>query len=198
MKRLMMILSAILLIGMAGTVPANAQFGKILKKAKSALESVGGTTTDGKQLVAKVAETPIASGGTMQNPLKDVVDIDLVGAYGVSTSQNYGYVYLVFKVKMIANKSSMGLGGAINGSEMMAVDQDGNAYKTYTGSNSTQQVTEGVAVKITLNDKDWQFMDVKRTAKTLQLMRFGVYVDAQHRGMVTCKNVPIIWDQEPK
>ena len=198
MKRLIMILSAILLIGMAGALPANAQLGKILKKAKSTIESVGGTTNDGKQLLAKEVETPIPSGGTMLNPLKNIVDIELVGFYGVSTSQNYGYVYPVFKIKMIANKSEIKFGGMVNNVTAIAVDQDGNTYKTNGPGWYAKQVAEGMVVKVVVDESSTRFKDVKKTAKTLQLVRLGASVDYQNQGVLTFKNGPIIWDQEPQ
>ena len=82
------------------------------KKAKQALETVTGTeqTTTGNA-AAGAATVAIPSGGTMQNPLAQAADIELVGAYGKSTSENYGTVYLVLRVKMKANESRIGFGG---------------------------------------------------------------------------------------
>lgn len=55
---------------------AHAQLGNILKKAKQALETVTGTeqTTTGNA-AAGAATVAIPSGGTMQNPFAQAVDI---------------------------------------------------------------------------------------------------------------------------
>lgn len=104
-------------------------------------------TTTGNA-AAGAATVAIPSGGTMQNPLAQAADIELVGAYGKSTSENYGTVYLVLRVKMKANKSRIGFGGSINNEKTMAVDQDGNAYITGTLGQYFKDVTEGIAVKV--------------------------------------------------
>lgn len=88
-------------------------FGSILKKAKKVLtpssEPAKTETPQAKPAASNAAEEPIATGGTLINPLKDKVDVQLVGAYGKSTSENYGEVSLVLKVKMIANKTKSAL-----------------------------------------------------------------------------------------
>ena len=99
--------------------PIQAQgFGSILKKAKKVLtpssEPAKTETPQAKPAASNAAEEPIATGGTLINPLKDKVDVQLVGAYGKSTSENYGEVSLVLKVKMIANKNEISIGGNSN------------------------------------------------------------------------------------
>lgn len=75
-----------------------------------------------------------ASGAIVENPFSQVMDVQLIGAYGQSTSQNYGTINLVLKVKMIANESRVLLGGQENflsasqSVKTMCVDQDGNTY----------------------------------------------------------------------
>lgn len=134
----------------------------------------------------------------MTNPLSAAAEIELVGAYGKSTSANYGTVYLVLKVKMILNKSRISFGGNINADKTMAVDQDGNAYATGTMGQFPKDVTEGMFVKVVLDDKDGQFLDVKKTATTLQQIRLGCFIDANHKGMITFRDVPVRWDVEPE
>lgn len=63
-----------------------------MKKGVEAVENITGT-----QATGGAADTPIEGGGTLRNPLKKIVDVQLVGAYGKSTSNNYGEVSLVFK-----------------------------------------------------------------------------------------------------
>ena len=113
--------------------PIQAQgFGSILKKAKKVLtpssEPAKTEATQAKPAASNAAEEPIATGGTLINPLKDKVDVQLVGAYGKSTSENYGEVSLVLKVKMIANKNEISIGGNSNW-PVMLIDEEGNAIK---------------------------------------------------------------------
>lgn len=200
MKSFIRLLFVSVIMMAAGAQHADAQLGNLLKKAKKTLESVTGgeTAQPGQQAGAKAKAVPIPSGGTMENPLSSAVDFELVGAYGKSTSANYGTVYLVLKVKMIMNKTSIQLGGTFNGVKTMAVDQDGNSYLTNTSSQSVKEVTEGMFVKVRLDDRDAQFQDVRKTAKTMQMIRMGCYVDAANRGIVTFHNVPVQWDVEPE
>lgn len=185
---------------------ANAQFTKILNKAKKAIKDVNDAlgTSDGNtanstsgQSTAGVAPVAIPGGGEMQNPLSSAMDVELVGAYGKSTSLNYGYVYLVLKVKMNLNKTSVSFGSA-NNVRAMAVDEDGNTYPINTMGAYPKNVTEGIYVKVVLDDKDLCFTDVKKTAKKMQLIRLGAYIDASHRDVITFKNVPVIWDADPE
>ncbi len=180
-----------------GLQPANAQIGNLLKKAKKVAEAVTGKDVS-TNMKGKVAETSIPSGESMQNPLAGVADIELMGAYGRSTSQNYGQVYLVLKVKMLANKGKIGLGGSINNVETIAVDQDGNIYKPYSQGQFPKDVIEGMFVTVTLDESNARFRDVKKTAATFQMIRLGVFVDQQNKGILTFKNVPVQWDVEPQ
>lgn len=189
--------------------PADAQFSKILKKAKKVLETTASNSSQQSQdkVPAGFAttKTTTASGAIIENPFSQTMDVQLVGAYGQSTSQNYGTAYIVLKVKMIANKSRLNFGGEQNfpGSSqnvrMTCIDQDGNTYITDAnpGSNENFDVTEGVYVKIDLNKPNTRFVDVKKTAKVLQAVKLTLYVDAATRGHITLKNVPLQWDVQP-
>ena len=190
MKSRMKTLAVCAAMALAGSQPACAQLGDILKKAKQGIEAVDkvvGQFTG--QEAAEGREVPVASGGTMLNPLASVMDVELVGAYGRSTSENYGTVYLVFKIKMLANKASVGLGGAVDNVKSMAVDQDGNFRKP---------LTEGVAVKVALDDADAHYRDVPRSVRQMQIIKVGAFIDPQAKGMITFKNVPVVWDAEPQ
>ena len=97
--------------------PASAQgLGGLIKKAKQIIapESKAATTATTQAAGKKGTLTVIDGGGTLRNPLASIVDVQLVGAYGKSTSANYGVVTLVFKVKMIANLNQLRLGGNSN------------------------------------------------------------------------------------
>lgn len=181
---------------------ADAQIGNLLKKAKKAVETVTGTTdaktADAKDAGTQATEVAIASGGTMINPFSDAADIELVGCYGKSTSENFGTAYLVLKVKMKLNKNRIILSGNENGNKTMAIDADGNSYGTSAMGGMGCDVTEGVFVKLKVDAPQQQFKDVKKSVKEFQLIKMSIYIDPQYRGALTFKNVPIQWDVEPE
>lgn len=189
-----------------GTLQAEAQgLGGLLKKGKKALEKINsalGATTDDNMQDSKTAtmqtrgtDIALPNGGSLRNPIPQDVDLQLVGVYGKSTSLNYGTVQLVFKVKMIANKSSVRFG--VNSSYPgLMIDQDGNTYKTQDGAGwYDYPVTEGVYMNMPVT-KTW-FVDVKKTAQTIQQLQIGISSSYDNTGLIILRNVPIQWDVEP-
>ena len=189
-----------------GTIQVPAQgLGGLLKKGKRALEKInnalGATTDDNKQdsktatMQTRGTDITLPNGGSLRNPIPQDVDLQLVGVYGKSTSLNYGTVQLVFKVKMIANKSSVRFG--VNASfPGLMIDQDGNTYKTQNGAGwYDYPVTEGVYMNMPVT-KTW-FADVKKTAKTIQQLQIGISSSYENTGLIILRNVPIQWDAEP-
>ncbi len=185
------------------SIDAKAQgLGGLLKKVQKGVESITGTssanstttssTTSSQSTANTGVEMPVEGGGTIINPLPKIVDIQLVGAYGKTTSTNYGQVSLVFKVKMISNLTSMNFGCNTDFPALM-VDQDGNAYKAKENGWYPYTVTEGVYMKIPV-DKSAIFVDVKRTATTIQRLQVGVSTSYHDKGLIILKNVPIQWD----
>lgn len=180
---------------------ADAQgFGGLLKKAKKAVTAVTGTveTEQGNttSTTAKLVSTPIESSGTFQNPMAADIDIVPVGLYGVSTSENYGKVYLVLKVRMNLNKTKVGFGQAVN-DKPLAVDENGNIYNIDASGHFNYDVIEGTYVNVRLDYPGIMFLDVKKSAKVMQQIKMGVFIDASHHGMLTFKDMPIQWDVEP-
>lgn len=195
LQRLVNVCLALFLVG---TMQTQAQgLGGLLKKAKKTVEKVTGTTTATSSTATSTTtlakDVAMVGGGTIANPLVgSACDIELVGLYGKTTSLNYGTVTPVFKVRMVLNKSEVQIGFPA------AFDQDGNTYKpNYYNIKKTYDVTEGVFVKITAAD-GWIFKDVKKTATTFSVMKMDVYADSEHEGTVVFKDVPILWDVEPK
>ena len=189
-----------------GTIQVPAQgLGGLLKKGKRALEKInnalGATTDDNKQdsktatMQTRGTDITLPNGGSLRNPIPQDVDLQLVGVYGKSTSLNYGTVQLVFKVKMIANKSSVRFG--VNSSfPGLMIDQDGNTYKTQNGAGwYDYPVTEGAYMNMPVT-KTW-FADVKKTAKTIQQLQIGISSSYENTGLIILRNVPIQWDAEP-
>lgn len=197
----------ILLMGMMafflGSTSVSAQgLGDIFKKAKkildNAIESTNTTTSANGQTTTpktiKGTEIAIANGGTLINPLPNIVDVQLVGAYGKSTSENYGEVNLILKVKMIANLNAMSIGCNSNYPAIM-IDQDGNSYKMRGFGWSNYDVTEGIFINLPLKDSD-TFVDVKKTATTIQKLQIGLSTSYENTGLLVLKDVPIQWDFE--
>ena len=159
-----------------GPAPAHAQgLGGLLKKGKKALEKVSGSLGGSKgnrqgAAVQRSNGTDVEQpcGGTLRNPIAQIIDVQLIGAYGKSTSENYGTVSLLFKVKMIANKTNIRFGVNSECPGLM-IDQDGNTT--------------------------W-FADVKKTATTIQQLQIGISASYDDTGLIILKNVPIQWDVE--
>lgn len=186
---------AIAIAAIIGAPSSEAQFSKFLKKAQKTVEQVTKPQQQATENGAiKVASVPLPNGGTIENPFASAADIELVGAYGKSTSTNYGTVYLVFKVNMKLNKSKIGLGGTESGAKTMAVDYDGNSYFTDSMASQNCDVTEGIPVKVKVDGKFHQFQDVKKSVQAFQIMKVSVYIDASHRGQITLHDIPVQWD----
>ncbi len=192
MRKVLMVLALAIGLLFLGVQPAEAQLGGLLKKAKKAISDV--TAVAGGAEVG-VAAVTLPGGGTMQNPVASVADVQLVGVFGKSTSTNYGEVYLVLKVKMIANKTNISIGGN-SGLPPIMIDQAGNSYKIPLGWYN-YDVVEGVYVTLVLNEHA-TFKDVRKSAVILQQVRIGISVDSDNRGLLTFKNVPVLWDVDPE
>lgn len=185
-----------------GPAPAHAQgLGGLLKKGKKALENVSGSLGGSKgnrqgAAVQRSNGTDVEQpcGGTLRNPIAQIIDVQLIGAYGKSTSENYGTVSLLFKVKMIANKTNIRFGVNSECPGLM-IDQDGNTYKTQESAGwYDYSVTEGVYMKLPVT-KTW-FADVKKTATTIQQLQIGISASYDDTGLIILKDVPIQWDVE--
>ena len=181
--------------------PIQAQgFGSILKKAKKVLtpsnEPAKTETPQAKPAASNASEEPIATGGTLINPLKDKVDVQLVGAYGKSTSENYGEVSLVLKVKMIANKNEISIGGNSNW-PVMLIDEEGNVSEPRYLGWTPYSVSEGIYMKIILKDSS-TFTNVKKSAKIIQKAQIALSLSYDEKGLLIMKNVPIQWDVQPE
>lgn len=181
---------ALSLAAIIGAPSSMAQLSKFLKKTQKTVEQVAQPAKDTKAMAL-----PMANGGTIENPFAEAADIELVGAYGTSTSTNYGTVMLVFKVNMKLNKSIIAFGGTESGAKTMAVDYDGNSYFTDTMASQNCNVTEGIPMKVKVDNR--HFQDVKKSVQAFQVMKVSVYIDASHRGQITMHDVPIQWDVVP-
>lgn len=197
MRKILKTAIAITLAAIIGTPESTAQFSKFLKKAQKTVEQVTKPQETKEKISVKASAIPMTNGGTIENPLAEAADIELVGAYGQSTSTNYGTVYLVFKVNMKLNKSMIAFGGNESGSKTMAVDYDGNSYFTDSMASQNCDVTEGIPVKVKVDGRYQHFQDVKKSVQAFQIMKVSVYIDASHRGQITLRDIPVRWDVTP-
>lgn len=177
-------------------MPMHAQgLGGFLKKAQKFLDTPAASSSSSastKTSTASSAEEQIATGGTLVNPLRSQVQVELVGAYGKSTSENYGEVSLVLKVKMIANQKWMKIGCNANWPAML-IDDDGNVSKVRTEGWYDYAVTEGIFIKVPLKDEQ-TFVNVRKSCKVIQKAQIALSVEGNGTGMMVLKNVPVQWD----
>lgn len=204
MKTYLKLFVCTLLLFTLSSQSASAQLGGLLKKAKKTVETVAKTQTSDtatEDLKASKDLVKLPNGGTMFNPLSSVIDVQLEGCYGKSLSTNFGEVYLVLKVKMLINKNKVTFGGASasKGVSTMAVDSDGNVYKSESDfSSQIFDVSEGLLVKIKLDDKSLVFQDVKKTVQMMQQIKLNCYIDAKYRDVIEFNEIPINWESEPQ
>lgn len=194
MKNLLRQAAMIAALFALGAQPADAQFSKFVKKAKKAVETVAGTAN---AVTGGGREVAIATGGTMINPLASSLDFELVGAYGKTKSELFGDVILVFKINAKEDVSRVGFGGSIDAAKSMAVDNTGKSYVNGTLGQQFFDVVPGVQIRVKLDNMYQIIEGVKRSATTLQNVRLGVFVTNNAKGMITLKNVPILWDVDP-
>lgn len=202
MKRTVKLMTVAIAAMVIGAQPACAQFGKLLKKAQDAVNTVTNATDQTSTVADGEVVVTLDNGGTMTYTQKDKVEFELVGVYGKSTSANYGTMYAVFKVKMIANKSIIKFGGTTRTASAniipKAIDTNGNAYDTKFKGNVSQEfdVVEGTAVRLKLDD-GCAFQNVKKSTTTLQVLRMPFWLGYEQEGVITIKDVPVQWDVEP-
>ncbi len=194
-KQLLMVcMMAAALLAMPQTMSAQG----FLKKLSKGLDKVNKSmeNTNNKIDVATGQAIELEGGGMLYNPASQWMDIQLVGVYGISTSEIFGYIEVVMKVNMKINKSSVSFGGKKSSLSTMATDADGNVYKMKSNIYHSYDVEPGVFVKVTLNDGA-EFVDVRKSATMFQSLKLFCHADYDgHEALITFKNVPIQWDVE--
>lgn len=96
---------------------------------------------------------------------------------------------------MIANKNELPIGGNANWPAML-IDEEGNTSKMKYEGWFPYPVSEGIFMKIPLNDSS-AFVNVKKSAKVIQKAQIALSLSYEEKGFVTLKNVPIQWDVQP-
>ena len=203
------------------TAAANAQsFGNLINKGKEVVKKGEKAVKEGKEVVDKIlgteesssknatssdtaATTPDdtttksvgASGIIISNPISSFIEIEPIGLYGISKSENYGDAYLVLKVKKLIPKDITKFGSSVQNQKMTAVDTNGKVYNIDSSGVYEYDTPEGIMVTVVLDQPGLMFTDIKKDVNMMQQVKFGVLSDAQHQGNVTLKNVPIFWEE---
>ena len=189
LKIAMLALGAMMTFG----TPAHAQFGKLLDKVGRAVDKASKAVESASQ---KVDEVTGANQPKLINPLSNVFTAEVVGVYGRSTSENYGNIYAVLKVKMLKNQQSVSFGGKYGSKETQALDADGNFYKTVGSLAERYNTVEGMVVKVSLGD-NLEFKDVPKKVTVMPSMRYAVRLQDYTTEVMVLQNMPIQWDVQP-
>lgn len=206
MKKLLKVLLCFAVLAV-GASSANAQgLGGLIKKGKKAAKEAkevlgktfGSEDSTPENSTSPDNETISSSGIIISNPVSSFVEIEPIGLYGVSKSENFGDVYLVLKVKSLITKGETRFGNRVQNQNMIAVDNKGKVYNVDSSGHFGYDTPEGLTVSVILDEPGLMFTDVKKDVDMMQQVKFGVFSDAQHQGNVTLTNVPIFWDQVPE
>lgn len=200
MRKNLIVMALVAVMSAVNPISVAAQgLGGLLKKGKEALEKVANTpvASDSKEeKQSKGSVTKLENGIEMINPMSEYIDVTPVGLYGISTSENYGNVFLVLNVMMKEPANKAGFGGVGN-DKMVAVDSNGKLYEGASGTLSFE-TPEGIPVRIVMDQPQLTFEGVKKNISVMPMVKFGILIDAYHKGMLTLKNVPILWDETPE
>ena len=206
MKKLIMLMICAVEVAF-GTADADAQgLGGLLKKGKEALEKISSATStanssdsDSKEKsLSNVATLAFDNGMEIANPMAPYMDVTPIGLYGLSTSENYGNVYLVLRVLMKEPVNKASFGGSVNNQKMIAVDAAGKVYNTDSNGTFEFDTPEGIPVNVIINQPALMFTGVKKEMTVMPMVKFGILIDAARHDNVTLKNVPIFWDENPE
>ena len=199
MKFLKVILCMTLLA--SGTSAVEAQgLGGLLKKGKETVGKILGSEESAPEEAKEApATTRVSSAGiVISNPVSSFVEIEPIGLYGVSKSENFGDAYLVLKVKNKTTKDVTRFGSRVQNQNMIAVDNNGKVYNIDASGTYGYDTPEGLVIRVVLDEPGLVFTDINKNVKMMQQVKFGVFSDAYHQGNVTLSNVPIYWDQVPE
>ncbi len=127
------------------------------------------------------------------NPLKSAVEVEFVGAYGDPST---GKVSVVFKVMNKTYAKTMNFGGSLN--RTAAFDKSGKTYKPYNSQGPIGEDTpKGIWIEVRCVGGD-AFSDVPETLAAFELINMYCYVDANNRGLIEFRNIPIQWGVAPE
>lgn len=185
-------LTSLVLLGLT-IAPQELQAQAFLKKLTKGLEKVnkGLDNANDATLVVTGQAVQLGNGVLVMSPVSRSMDIDSVRAVGHSTSDNFGDVELIIRVKAKVPVNSIALGGSWGQGKTMAFDTNGNVYKMNMPSVSDRyDVTEGFPVMINCSP----FLKVRKQTG-LSIVKL-VAKCGDESGEITFKNIPIEWDPQ--
>ena len=186
-------MTCLFLIGMT-FAPHQMQAQGFFSKLAKGLEKVNkGLDNTNNAIDAATGKAVILGNGVVvMSPVSKAMVIDSVRAVGRSTSENFGEVELVIRVKVKEPVNSIALGGSWGQGKTQAFDADGNVYKMNMPSVSDRyDVTEGLPAMITCNP----FLKVRKQNASLAIVKI-VAKCGETTGEITLKNIPIEWDPQ--
>ncbi len=128
------------------------------------------------------------------NPLKSAVDVEFVGAYGDPAT---GEVSIVFKVMNKTYSKAMTFGGNLD--KTAAFDKSGKTYTTNLSKGQYLDAPKGIWTEIQLVGKSkGAFLNVPESLAAFELINMYCYVDANNRGLIEFRNIPIQWGVVPE
>lgn len=185
-------LMSLVLIGLTAA-PQQMQAQGFLKKLSKGLEKVNKGLDDTNNTIDVVTGKAVmlGNGVIVMSPVGKSMAIDSVRAVGHSTSENFGNVELIIRVKVKEPVSSIALGGSWGQGKTQAFDADGNVYKMNMPSVSDRyDVTEGLPAMISCSP-----FEKVRKISSLAIVKL-VAKCGESSGEITFKNVPIEWDPQ--
>jgi hypothetical protein len=185
-------LMSFILLGLT-IAPQEIQAQGFLKKLTKGLEKVNKGLDDTNNSIDVITGKAIilGNGVVVMSPVSKSMSIDSVRAVGHSSSENFGDVELIIRVKAKVPVNSIALGGSWGQGKTMAFDADGNVYKMNMPSVSDRyDVTEGFPVMI----KCSPFLKVRKQTG-LSIVKL-VAKCGDESGEITFKNIPIEWDPQ--
>ena len=190
-KVVVMIVLAVFTVGAVmaqnDSVPENAKTEKQEKKKggfSSFLKKVGEQATG-----INMTDEPFTV-----NPLSAVIDVEFTGAYGDAST---GLVSLVFKVKNKTYETRASFGGSLD--KTAAFDKNGKTYKPYNSASTGFDAPKGIWVEIRLEGKyKGALENVPETLEAFELINVYCYINANNRGLIEFRNIPIQWGVVPE
>ena len=169
-----------------------------VKKGEKAVDKILGKEDSSENESSSESKTVTSSGIVISNPISEFIEIEPIGLYGVSTSEDFGDAYLVLKVKNLTPKEVTNFGSRVQNQNMIAVDTKGKVYNVDAYGHFGYDTPEGIMVTLSLNEPGIMFTHINKDIDMMQQVKVGVFSDAYHQGNIVLNNVPIFWDEVPE
>ncbi len=196
-KSILLLMGALAISSLSFNADAQG-LGGLIKKGSKVAEKVTSKTTQVKESAKSAAAVKLENGISVINPMSEFIEITPIGLYGVSKSENYGDAYLVLKAEVKIPKQSAAFGSSIKNQKMIAADSGGHIYNIDASGAFRYDMVEGMPVIVKIDDPVAMFIDIPKSVTEMQVVKFGVNIDAYHQDNITLKNVPIFWDEYPE